>query len=255
MKILKLFIAITLLISIISLMSCNKNDYLPNEIYLIVASKKVLSEDWGGIKKERNVIREEGGQWQILFSLMPDFQHEEGYEYRLRVRKIIPSPDIMDTYTSYELISQISKEKKSTVFQSNSYKITNNAKAAGKTLTSDEIAAIEDKIKQSTPFAGVTSLTLEFMDFYVAGSFNRNFTYRTNTAKTGNGNRTLEKKDGKAIDIYTFDFDGKSVVYEYVQVGSPTSPRYLILDLTAEYKTDHPNLEVAQSGIGITPIL
>lgn len=250
MKTLKLSI-ITLLIGTISLMSCNKSDDLQNEVELIVASKQAIVEGESSL-----IVRINNKDWTILNDDITGFQYEEGYEYQLKVKVITPPLESSKT-ASYELIKQISKEKKVTVFTSISFTISNNANVEGKELTPDEITAIKDKIMQSTPFVGYTSLTLEFVDFYVVDNANRNFLYRTQSRthpeKTGNGNITFKERDGALIQIFTFYFDGNGVSYEYA-ASSPTSISYLILDLTSQYKSDYPNLEVAQSGIGLKPV-
>lgn len=233
-------------------MSCNKNDDLQNEVEFTVASKQTIVEG-----KSLLIVRLNNKDWTILNDDIAGFHYEDGYEYLLRVR-VITSPSQSSKTASYELIKQISKEKKTTIFQSSSSSITNNANVEGKDLTPDEITTIADKIKQSSPFAGYTSLTLDFTDFTISGNVNRNFIYktqsRTHPEKTGNGNITLKERDGALILIFTFDFEGKGVSYEYV-TGSPTSISYFILDLTSKYKSDYPNLEVAQSGIGLKPML
>lgn len=245
MKTLKLPI-ITLLIGAISFISCDKNDDLLNEVELTVASKQAIVEG-----KNYLIAHPSNGDWAILNDDIAGFQYEEGYEYQLRVRVITPPLESSKT-ASYELIKQISKEKKETIFRLRSFTITNYADVEGKDLTPDEVTAIKDKIKQSTPFAGATSLALEYIDFSVIG-LKRGFIYRaqsrTHPEKTGTGNITVEERDGALIDIFTFDFDGKNVSYEYV--SSPASIPYLLLDLTSEYKSDYPNLEVAQSIIGM----
>lgn len=251
MKTLKLPI-LTLLIGAISLMSCNKNDDLQNEVEFTVASKQAIVEG-----KSSLIVRLNNKDWTILNDDITGFHYEDGYEYLLRVRVITPPLQSSKT-ASYELIKQISKEKKTTIFQSNSFSITNNANAEGKDLTPDEITTIKDEIMQSSPFAGYTSLTLDFTDFTISGNVNRNFIYKTQSKthpeKTGNGNITFKERDGALVQIFTFDFEGKGVSYEYV-AGSPTSIPYFILDLTSKYKSDYPNLEVAQSGIGLKPML
>lgn len=201
---LKLLIIIATIFAAICFVSCSKDkdDNYSSEIELTVASKKAMSEDWGGISKERNVIRESDDIWQILFNTIDDFQYEDGYEYRLKVRKITPSKEIMDAYTSYELIEQLSKEKKTTIFQLNSYTISNNASVEGVKLSSADRATIEDKIKQSSPFNGMNSLTLEFTDFYFGVTpKSRACIYRTNTGKSGNCNITLEGEAENEIVI------------------------------------------------------
>ena len=248
MKTLKLPI-LTLLIGVISLMSCNKNDDLQDE--LTVASKQAIVEG-----KSSLIVRLNNKDWTILNDDIAGFHYEDGYEYLLRVRVLTPPLQSSKT-ASYELIKQISKEKKTTIFQSNSFSIINNANVEGKDLTPDEITTIKDKIMQYSPFAGYTSLTLDFTYFTIPGNGNRNFIYKaqsiTHPEKTGNGNITFKERDEALIQIFTFDFDGKSVSYEYA--GSPTSMPYLILDLTSQYKSDYPNLEVAQSGIGMKTML
>lgn len=250
MKTLKLSI-ITLLIGAISLMSCNKNDDSQNEVEFTVASKQAIVEG-----KSSLIVRLNNKDWTILNDDITGFHYEDGYEYLLRVRVITPPLESSKT-ASYELIKQISKEKKTTIFTSNSFTITNNANAEGKDLTSDDITAIKDKIKQSSPFAEYTSLTLDFTDFSIS-NVNRNFIYkiqsRTHPEKTGNGNIAFKERDGALIQIFTFDFEGKGVSYEYL-AGSPTSSAYLTLDVTSEYKKDYPNLELAQSRIGMKPML
>lgn len=230
----------------VSIASCSKNNDLSNEVELVIASKPMIIEGQKALIIRQLTIN---NSWHPYYSEIIGFQYEEGYEYHLKVRAIVPPLESSKT-ASYELIKQISKEKKMTIFQSNFFAITNNADAEGKDLTSDEITAIKDKIKQLSPFNGVTDLTLEFIDFPITDALNRSFIYRTNTAKTGNGNITKEEIDGKVICFFTFDFDKKSVRYEYV-AGSPISISYLILDLTSEYKADYPNLEKARSGIGL----
>lgn len=251
MKTLKLPI-LTLLIGAISLMSCNKNDDLQNEVEFTVASKQAIVEG-----KSSLIVRLNNKDWTILNDDITGFHYEDGYEYLLRVRVITPPLQSSKT-ASYELIKQISKEKKTTIFQSNSFSITNNANAEGKDLIPDEITTIKDEIMQSSPFAGYTSLTLDFTDFTISGNVNRNFIYKTQSKthpeKTGNGNITFKERDGALVQIFTFDFEGKGVSYEYV-ASSPTSIPYFILDLTSKYKSDYPNLEVAQSGIGLKPML
>lgn len=251
METLKLSI-ITLLLGAISFISCSKSDDLPNEVELTIASKQAIVEG-----KNYLIAHPSNGDWAILNDDIAGFQYEEGYEYQLRVRVMTP-PLESSKNASYELIKQISKEKKATIFTSNSFTISNNANVEGKDLTPDEIKAIKDKIMQSTPFAGYTSLTLDFTDFPISGNVNRNFIYRTQSRthpeKTGNGNITFQERDGALMQIFTFDFDGRDVSYKYV-ASSPTSNAYLLLDLTSEYKSDYPNLELAQSGIGMKPNL
>lgn len=234
----------------VSVASCSKNNDLSNEVELVIASKPMIIEGQNALIVRQLTIN---NSWHPYYSEILGFQYEEGYEYHLKVRVIDPPLESSKT-ASYELIKQISKEKKVTIFSSTTFTITNNANAEGKELTSDEITAIKDKIKQLSPFNGVENLTLEFIDFPVTGVLNRSFIYRTQSRthpeKTGNGNMKIEERDGVLIQIFTFYFDGKGVSYEYV-ASSPTSILYLILDLTSEYKADYPNLEKAQSGIGL----
>lgn len=247
---LKISVIAILLISVVCCISCNKqDDELSNVIELTVASKKVMSTDWGGIQAERNVVREADGAWEVLFSTISGFQYEDGYEYKLKVRKITPSLEIKDAYTSYELISQLVKERKATVFARVGYTVSNIAKATGKKLTADDITSIENQIKSTSPFNGVNNLVLECTDFYADRVLSQDWNYTTNTGKSGVCNRTLRENEGNGIMTYTFDFDGMSVAYEYSHMGSPTSIPYLILDVTAEYKTQYPDLELAQSCI------
>lgn len=254
---LKISVIAILLISVTCCISCNKqDDKLSNDIELTVASKKVMSTDLSGIQAERNIVCEAGGNWQVLFSIISGFQCEDGYEYKLKVRKIIPSPDIMDAYTSYELISQLSKEKKATVFAKYVYSISNKAKVTDEKLSANDITSIENQIKSSSPFNGVSDLILEYTDFHIGRPpFSKNWMYRTNTGKSGVCNQMLkEEGEGNGVMTYTFVFDGKSVSYEYSKIGSPTAAPYLFLDVTTEYKTQYPNLELAQSAIMLSPV-
>lgn len=246
---LKISIIAILLISVAYCTSCNKqDDELSNVIELTVASKKVMSTDWGGIQAERNVVREAGDAWVVLFSTISGFQYEDGYEYKLKVRKITPSPEIKDAYTSYELISQLAKERKATVFARVGYTVYNIAKATGEKLTADDITSIENQIKSKSPFNGVNNLILECTDFYVDRVLSQDWNYTTNTGKSGVCNQTLREHEGNGIMTYTFVFDGTA--YEYSHMDAPTSKLYLFLDdVTTEYKTQYPDLELAQSGI------
>lgn len=247
---LKISIIAILLISVACCTSCNKqDDELSNAIELTVASKKVMSTDLGGIQAERNVVREADGAWEVLFSTISGFQYEDGYEYKLKVRKITPSPEIKDAYTSYELISQLVKERKATVFARVGYTVSNIAKATGKKLTADDIASIENQIKSTSPFNGVNNLVLECTNFYAERVLSQDWNYTTNTGKSGVCNHALRENEGNGIMIYTFDFDGRA--YEYSYMSSPMSIPYLLLDVTAEYKTQYPDLELAQSCIGL----
>lgn len=218
---------------------CNDDDSDKNIIELIVASKKEMSADWGGVKMERNVVREAGGEWGILYGDISGFEFEEGYEYRLKVKKIVPSAKVQDAYISYELIQQLSKEKKMTIFKSTSYTVSNNARAEGVNLSTEDIAEIENKIKQSSPFNGVNSLILQSIDYYQDQSYSQ-YIYKINTGKTGVCEIRTEYKD---VQI-TFDFEGDKVCYNI-------DSDYLILDVTDNYATDYPNLKLAESGIGL----
>lgn len=249
---LKISVIAILLISVACCISCNKqDDELSNVIELTVASKKVMSTDFNGVQAERNIVLEAGGAWQVLFNAISGFQYEDGYEYKLKVRKLTSAAEMKDAYTSYELISQLAKERKTTVFARVVYYVSNIAKATGKKLTADDITSIENQIKSTSPFNGVNDLVLECTDFYVDRVLSRDWNYTTNTGKSGVCNQTLRENEGNGIMTYTFDFDGTSVAYEYSHMGSPTSIPYLYLDVTAEYKPQYPDLELAQSGIGL----
>ena len=98
MKTLKLPI-LTLLIGVISLMSCNKNDDLQDE--LTVASKQAIVEG-----KSSLIVRLNNKDWTILNDDIAGFHYEDGYEYLLRVRVLTPPLQSSKT-ASYELIKQI----------------------------------------------------------------------------------------------------------------------------------------------------
>lgn len=241
-----------LLISVVCCISCNKDDdKLLNAIELTVASKKVMSTDFNGVQAERNVVREPDGTWQVLFGTISNFQYEDGYEYKLKVRKITPSPEIMDAYPSYELVSQLDKERKATVFERVAFYISNKVKVIGEKLSADDITSIENQIKSTSPFYGGNELILESTDFHVDRTHSKDWTYKINTGKSGVCNQTLREEGGTGVMIYTFDFEGKSISYKYSLMGSP----YLFIDVTTQYKTQYPDLELAQSGIKLNRVM
>ena len=236
----KILLALLLLVLFIA---CSKENDHSDEILLTVASKKVMSKDWTGIQKERNVIREADGQWQILFGNLDGIQCEDGYEYLLKVRKIVPPKDVMDSYTSYELIELLSKEQKATIFESANYSLTNNAVATGSNLSQPDKAAIEASIKQSSPFNEISGIKMDFTNFYQPTDISRDCKYTTQTGKTGRCSMT---KNGDVLSC-TFEFDESEVSYI-------VEDDYLIKDLTSVYKANYPALESAKSGIKFNKI-
>lgn len=246
---LKPLIVIAIIFAAIYFVSCSKDksDDLSNEIELIVAKQQIVENRNALIVRELTI----NNGWFPYYSEIEGFEYEDGYEYRLKVRKITPSKEIMGTYASYELIEELSKEKKTTIFQLLSYTILNNARAEGAKLSPTDKANIENKIKQSSPFNGINSLTFEFTDFYIGTPKSRDCTYKTNLGKSGNCNIMQTEVEGQSNAIYTFDFDGVKISYNYTHTGSPGSTQYLIQDLTSAYKEDYLELEMAQSGIGL----
>lgn len=95
-----------------------------------------------------------------------------------------------------------------------------------------------------------------YSDFHIGRPpFSKNWRYRTNTGKSGVYNQTFkEEGEGNGVVIYMFDFKVDSVFCECFKIGSPTTTPYLFLDVTTEYKTQYPNLELAKSAIVLSPI-
>ena len=235
-------ILLTLLLPVFFI-ACSKENGHSDEILLTVASKRVMSKDWTGTQKERNVIREADEQWQILFGNLDGIQCEDGYEYLLKARKILLSKDVIDSYTSYELIELLSKESKATIFESANYSVTNDAAATGSNLSQPDKVAIEASIKQSSPFNEISGIRMDFTNFYQPTDISRDCKYTTQIGKVGRCNIT---KNGDVL-VYTFEFDDSEVSYI-------VEDDYLIQDLTSVYKANYPALESAKSGIRLKPI-
>lgn len=79
---------------------------------LYVASKL---DECAGIAPNKCMMvkEEEDAPWEIMYQEIEGFKYEEGYEYKIEVkRQELANPPVDTPAFRYELVSEISKEKK-----------------------------------------------------------------------------------------------------------------------------------------------
>ncbi|MDO5570627.1 MAG: DUF4377 domain-containing protein [Bacteroidales bacterium] len=185
--------------------------------------------------------------WTPYYEKIVGFDYEEEYEYLLTVDKV-EQPISSSKPSYYKLKKVISKEKKQTVFTSNSFSVGNSAVAEGEYLSAADKETIEKLIKQSSPFYNCNGITLNVIDFQK----NNEGVFVLNNDKSGK--YSIENNDNGVI--LTLSFDKKTYVYKSITSEKPSSmSKYFILDVTAEYQKDYPQLESAASVIKLSVML
>ncbi len=234
---------------IINFVGCDKDDTHANIVELLVASQKVTSEKNSGYLVRQNNTNWEGlhSDWIELYTDIVGFQYEEGYEYLLKVKEIVP-PGVSSTPVSYELVKVLSKERKTTEFYHSSYTLSYDAYIEGEELSAKEIAEIKLKIKENSPFNGANELKLSIIDYDVYKSSKDRGLYTISPLnKTDHYSIQHIEENGKLVTLWSFEFSGKKYVYEY-------SKAVLLLDVTSEYHSDYPKIKVVQSKIALKAV-
>ena len=88
---------------------CTYDEYESRDEVLVIASKIVEKKDANAYWVKRNG----SSTWEMMYTEIANFNHEEGYEYTVKVSiEKIKNPGVDQSSHKYTLVKIISKEKK-----------------------------------------------------------------------------------------------------------------------------------------------